>query len=167
MSKIDNESKNGYGLDLGAIYHVNRYFNFGFVAQDLVSDYDGEGTEVTRRLSPSIAAFPIPGLVVAADLIGEDNLQDPKLRLGAEYWIGVKEEDDLGSSISGIRIKENTTWTDIFSSTQAGVRCGLNDGAFTGGFGVRFKMLEVNYAFQVAKEDYQNDNHLYSLIFRF
>lgn len=167
MSKIEDESTTGYSFDLGAVYHLNRYFNLGFVARDLISDYDGNGTTIPREFIPSIAAFPIPGLVVAADLSGYDDFDQIKMRLGAEYWIGLGEEDDMGSSISGIRIKENTTWTDVFSSTKAGIRCGINDGNFTGGFGVRFKMLEMNYAFESASEDYENDNHIYSLILRF
>ena len=167
MSDIDGESKSGYGFDLGAIYHVNRYFNLGFVARDLISDFDGDGKEVPRLFIPSIAAFPFPGLVVAADLYGEKDFKDAKLRIGAEYWIGVSEDEAMGSSISGIRVRENTTWSNIFSQTQAGMRLGVNDGAFAGGFGVRFKMIEVNYAYQIAKEDYQNDHHLYSLSLRF
>lgn len=167
MSKIEDESKTGYGLDLGMLYHVTRYFNIGFVARDLVSDYDGDGTKVPVEYIPSIAAFPIPGMVIAADLSGENDFKDAKLKLGAEYWIGVGEESDMGSSLSGIRIKDGTSWSDILSKTQAGIRGGINDGAFTAGFGLRFKMLEMNYAYQIAKESYQNDNHIYSLMLRF
>ncbi|MCK9329974.1 MAG: hypothetical protein PHE08_08280 [Bacteroidales bacterium] len=167
MSDIDGESKTGYGIDLGMIYHVNRYFNVGFVTKDLVSDFDGEGEEVPRLFIPSIAAFPIPGLVVAADLHGEKDFKEAKLKIGAEYWIGVNRDDNMGSSISGIRVEESTTWSDIFSQTEAGMRVGINDGAFAGGFGVRFKMIELNYAYQVAKEDFDNDHHLYSLSLRF
>jgi hypothetical protein len=53
------------------------------------------------------------------------------------------------------------------SKTQAGIRAGMNDGAFSAGFGLRFKMLEMNYAYQMAKESYQEDNHFYSLLLRF
>jgi hypothetical protein len=167
LSKVDNESTTGYGVDLGALYHLNRYFNVGLAVRDVVSDYDGEGTEVPREFIPSIAAFPLPGLILAADMSGEDDFTSSKLRLGAEYWLGVRDDNEIGSSLSGIRIRENATWTDIFSKTQAGVRAGINDGAFSAGFGLRFKMLEMNYAYQMAKESYQNDNHLYSLLLRF
>lgn len=167
LSTIDGESTTGFGVDLGALYHVNRFFNLGFVARDLVSDYDGEDTKVPREFIPSIAAFPFPGLILAADLSGNDDFNDVKLRIGAEYWLGVRDDNKIGSSISGIRIRENATWTDILADTQAGIRAGVNDGAFSAGFGLRFKMLELNYAYQMAKEDYQNDNHLYSLMLRF
>jgi len=167
LSTLDDESMTGFGLDMGLMYHLNRYFNMGFAVRDLVSDYDGEGTKVPREMIPSIAAFPIPGLIIAADLAGNDDFKDSALRVGAEYWLGVKDDNEIGSSLSGIRIRENATWSDILSKTQAGIRAGLNDGAFSAGFGLRFKMLEMNYAYQMAKESYQNDNHLYSLLLRF
>jgi hypothetical protein len=167
MSNIEDESTTGYGVDLGFLYHINRYFNFGFAARDVISDYDGEGTEVSRVFIPSIAAFPIPGLTIAADLIGVEDFDEPQLRLGAEYWIGVGDEADMGSSLSGIRVRESSTWSDIMSKTQAGIRGGVNDGAFTAGFGLRFQMLELNYAYQVAKEEFTNDHHTYSLLLRF
>jgi long-subunit fatty acid transport protein len=167
MSKIDDESKTGYGVDAGLLYHVNRYFNFGFVARDVISDYDGDGTEVSRAYIPSIAAFPIPGMTIAADLIGISDFEEPELRLGVEYWIGVGDEQDMGSSLSGIRVREGTTWSNIFSRTQAGIRAGVNNGAFACGFGLRYQMLELNYAYQVAQEKFMNDNHVYSLVLRF
>lgn len=167
LSTIDGESMTGYGLDLGMQYHLNRYFNMGFVVRDLVSDYDGEGTKVPREMIPSIAAFPIPGLILAADLAGEDDFTSANLRIGIEYWLGVSDDNEIGSSLSGIRIKENATWSNILSKTQAGIRAGVNDGAFSAGVGLRFQMLEMNYAYQMAKESYQNDNHLYSLLLRF
>ncbi|MCB5255137.1 MAG: hypothetical protein LHW58_05810 [Candidatus Cloacimonetes bacterium] len=167
LSTIDDESTTGFGLDLGALYHLNRFFSMGVVARDLVSDYDGEGTDVPREFVTGIAAFPLPGLILSADLAGNDDFDETKLKIGAEYWLGVRDDGQIGSSISGIRIKESATWTDILSDTQAGIRAGINDGAFSAGFGLRFKMLELNYAYQMAKEDYQNDNHLYSLLLRF
>jgi len=167
LSNIEDESKTGFGLDLGTVYHLNRYFNLGFAVRDLVSDYDGDGTKVPREFIPAIAAFPFPGLVLAADLAGRDDFSEPKLRIGAEYWLGVRDDSEIGSSLSGIRIRENATWTNILSDTQAGIRAGVNDGAFAAGFGLRFKMLELNYAYQMARESYLNDNHLYSLLLRF
>lgn len=168
LTSVADDSKTGYGLDLGMQYHLNRYFNLGFVVRDVVSDYDGDGTKVPREMIPSIAAFPIPGLILAADLVGEDDFASTRLKLGVEYWLGVGDDNEIGSSLSGIRIKENATWTNILSKTQAGIRAGINDGAFSAGVGLRFKMLEMNYAYQMANdESLMNDNHLYSLLLRF
>jgi len=167
LTKQQDESKSGYGLDLGMLYHVNRYFNVGMAVRDVISDYDGEGTEVPREFIPSVAAFPFPGLILAADLSGRDDFDETRLRLGAEYWLGVKDDNEIGSSLSGIRIRENATWSDILSKVQAGIRGGVNDGAFTAGVGLRFKMLEMNYAYQMAHDEILNDSHVYSLLLRF
>lgn len=168
ISNVHEDATTGFSLDMGLLYHVNRYFNMGFHVRDLVSDFDGDGTKVPRELVPSIAAFPIPGLILAADLSGEDDFSSSRLKLGAEYWLGVKDDSEVGSSLSGIRIRENATWTDILSKTQAGIRAGVNDGAFSAGFGLRFQMLEMNYAYQMANNELLlNDTHLYSLLLRF
>lgn len=167
MSKVNEESKTGFGMDAGMLFHVNRYFNIGVMARDLVSDYDGEGTKVPREFVPAIAAFPIPGLVVAAEMYGENDFKDSRLKIGTEYWIGAGDDQEIGSSLSGIRITDNTSWSNILSNTQAGIRAGVNDGAFSCGFGFRFRMLEMNYAYQVANDGNPNDMHMYSLLLRF
>ncbi len=168
MSKIGDDSKSGYGVDFGALYHINRYFNIGLMARDLVSDYPGETDKAPREFVPGIAAFPIPGLVIAAEMTGENDFQQSRLKMGAEYWIGAGEDQEIGSSLSGIRITDNTSWSNILSKTQAGIRAGMNDGAFSCGFGIRFRMLEMNYAYQVAKKELLlNDTHMYSLLLRF
>ena len=168
MSKVNDESTTGYGFDAGALFHVNRYFNIGITARDLISDYDGEETKVPREFVPGVAAFPIPGLVIAAEMAGENDFEDSRLKLGAEYWIGAGDDREIGSSLSGIRITDNTSWNNILSNTQAGLRAGVNDGAFSCGFGLRFKMLEMNYSFQMAKDELLiNDTHMYSLLLRF
>lgn len=167
LSNVDDDSQSGYGLDLGMLYHVNRYFNVGMVVRDVVSEYPGEESEVPREFIPSIAAYPLPGLIIAADLSGRDDFNENRLRLGAEYWLGVKDNNEIGSSLSGIRIRENATWSDILSKVQAGIRGGVNDGAFTAGAGLRFKMLEMNYAYQMAHDEILNDTHVYSLLLRF
>lgn len=168
MSKVEEDSKTGWGFDVGALYHVNRYFNIGVIARDIVSDYDGDDNQVPREIVPGIAAFPIPGLVLAAEMAGENDFKESRLKIGAEYWIGAGDDREIGSSLSGIRINDTTNWSNILSNTQAGIRAGVNDGAFSCGFGLRFKMLEMNYAYQVAKKDLlTNDTHMYSLLLRF
>ncbi|MCL1826558.1 MAG: hypothetical protein FWG20_00790 [Candidatus Cloacimonetes bacterium] len=172
MSNIDDDKTTGFGLDLGAVWHMNRYFNLGFVARELASDVDGDGLEMPRKLIPGIAVFPVPGLVVAADMVGTNDFKDTSLNLGAEYWLGVGQDDNMGSSITGIRVRENSTWSDIFARTQAGIRAGLNDGKFAAGFGLRYSMFEVNYAYQLTDKKSEDtldgqDHHLMSLTLRF
>ena len=167
LSNQDNDSDTGYGVDLGFLYHINRYFNVGMVVRDLIANYPGEEEDIPIEFIPGVAAYPIPGLIIAADLSGRDNFEESKLRLGVEYWLGVRDDAEIGSSLSGIRIRESTTWSDIISKVQAGIRAGVNDGAFTAGAGLRFKMLELNYAFQMAHDEYLNDTHSVSLLLRF
>jgi len=167
LSNQDNESDTGYGVDLGFLYHINRYFNVGMVVRDLIASYPGEEDDIPVEFIPGVAAYPIPGMIIAADLSGRDNFEESKLRLGVEYWLGVRDEAEIGSSLSGIRIRESATWSDILSKVQAGIRAGVNDGAFTAGAGLRFKMLEMNYAFQIAHDEYLNDTHSVSLLLRF
>jgi hypothetical protein len=166
MDSFDNDNKTGYGVDAGALFHINRYFNIGVMARDLVSKYTDE-QKAPREFVPAIAAFPIPGLVVAAEMYGENDFKDSRLKIGTEYWIGAGDDQEIGSSLSGIRITDNTSWSNILSNTQAGIRAGVNDGAFSCGFGFRFRMLEMNYAYQVANDGNPNDMHLYSLLLRF
>jgi len=170
MTKIDNDSQSGYGMDVGALWHVNRYFNLGFVAKELISDVDG--VKNPRDLIPGVAVFPIPGLIIAADVVGENDFKTSKLRFGAEYWIGAAANDNMGSSVSGVRVRENSTWSDIFAQTQAGVRFGMNDGQFGCGAGLRFNMFEVNYSYQLLDKNNETtldgqDHHLMSLTIRF
>jgi hypothetical protein len=167
LSNQDNDSDTGYGVDLGFLYHINRYFNVGMVVRDLIASYPGEEDDIPVEFIPGVAAYPIPGMIIAADLSGRDNFEESKLRLGVEYWLGVRDEAEIGSSLSGIRIRESATWSDILSKVQAGIRAGVNDGAFTAGAGLRFKMLELNYAFQMAHDEYLNDTHSVSLLLRF
>ena len=137
------------------------------VVRDLIASYPGEEDDIPVEFIPGVAAYPIPGMIIAADLSGRDNFEESKLRLGVEYWLGVRDEAEIGSSLSGIRIRESATWSDILSKVQAGIRAGVNDGAFTAGAGLRFKMLEMNYAFQMAHDEYLNDTHSVSLLLRF
>ena len=172
MDDIDGDTTTGYGLDLGASWHVNRYFNLGFVARELASDYDGDGKEKPRQFIPGVAVFPVPGLVLAVDLVGENDFKDTTLKMGAEYWLGAGQDDNMGSSITGIRVRENSTWSDIFARTQAGIRAGLNDGNFACGIGLRYSMFEINYAYQLTDKKAENtldtrDHHLMSLTLKF
>jgi hypothetical protein len=169
MSKVVDETETGFAIDLGAVWHVNRYFNLGFVARELVSDLNDN--ELPRKLIPGFAVFPVPGLVIAADIIGENDFKTTKLNLGAEYWLGAGQDDSMGSSITGIRVRENSTWSDIFARTQAGIRAGVNDGNFACGFGIRYSMFEVNYAYQITNKKEtgldNRDHHLMSLTLKF
>ncbi len=166
MSDIDGESVTGFGADLGFLWEINQYMTVGAMFRDLYSDMDGD--EVPAQYIPEIAVHPIHGLTFAANLKKEKHDDNAKVGIGVEYWTGLGRDTEVGSNISGINMGEKTTWAEIFSETQGGIRLGMNDGNFTAGGGFRFKMVEVNYAYITPDEDSINDDtHQISLILRF
>ncbi|KQC11159.1 MAG: hypothetical protein APR54_11195 [Candidatus Cloacimonas sp. SDB] len=166
LSKIDDDSQSGFGTDLGFLWDINDYISMGVTLRDLYSELDGE--EVPAQYNLGLAIRPIWGLTFATDLKTEKHTdEEVYVSIGAEYWTGAGKDTEVGSSYSAINLEEKTKWDDILSNTQAGIRLGSNDGNFTAGFGIRFKMLETNYAYLAETEEGFEDSHQISLILRF
>jgi hypothetical protein len=166
MSKIDGDSENGFGTDLGFLWDINDYIGVGVMVRDFYSELDGE--EIPSQYNFGVAVHPIWGLTFATDLKTEKHTEEEIfVSIGAEYWTGIGRDTEIGSSHSAINLEEKTKWDEIISNTQAGIRLGANDGNFTAGFGLRFKMLETNYAYLAESEDGFKDSHQISLIFKF
>ena len=166
MSMIDDDTENGFGTDLGLLWDVNDYLSIGLMARDLYSELDKE--EVPAQYTLGLAVHPIWGLTFATDLKTEKHTdEEVDVSIGAEYWTGVGKDTEVGSSHSAINLEEKTKWDEILSNTQAGIRLGANEGNLTAGFGIRFKMLETNYAYLAEPEDGFGDSHQISLILRF
>jgi hypothetical protein len=166
MSMIGDDNKNGFGTDLGLLWDINDYLSIGLMARDLYSELDKE--EVPSQYTLGLAVRPIWGLTFATDLKTEKHTdEEVAVSIGAEYWTGVGKDTEVGSSHSAINLEEKTKWDEILSNTQAGIRLGANEGNFTAGFGIRFKMLETNYAYLAETEDGFGDSHQISLILRF
>jgi len=166
ISNMDDESENGFGTDLGLLWDINDYISIGVMTRDLYSEMDG--VEVPAQYTLGLAVHPIWGLTFATDLKTEKhNSDETTVGVGAEYWTGVGRDTEIGSSHSAINLEEKTKWDEILSNTQAGIRLGADDGHFTTGFGIRFKMLELNYAFLSEMQEDFKDSHQFSLIFRF
>lgn len=166
MSDIDGDSVTGYGADLGLLWEINQYMSVGAMFRDIYADMDGE--EIPTQYIPEISVHPIHGLTFAANMKMEKHSDLTKVSIGGEYWTGLGRDTEVGSNISGINMGEKTTWAEIFSGTQAGLRLGMNDGNFTAGGGFRFSMVEFNYAFITADDESINDDlHQLSLVLRF
>jgi hypothetical protein len=166
FDNINDEKKSGFGIDLGAMYEMNEYISFGAHVRDLYSKFDD--VSIPMQYNLGVAVFPIKGLTVSGDLRQEESRDEITVHMGAEYWASVGTDTDLGSGMGTMRNTNNLTWDDMLSQVQAGVRIGANDGQFTAGFGIRFKMIEMNYAY--VREDSKginDDNHRYGLTFRF
>ena len=165
MSDIDDEQENGYGFDAGAIFDVNQYISFGVMLRDIYSELNEE--EIPTEYSIGTAIYPFKGITLTSDLRREKHSDKNKISFGGEYWAGLGNDVEVNSQLSGITMEEATKWEEIMSSTSAGVRFGVNDGNFTGGAGLRFKMFEVDYAFTTEDLDIFNDSHRLSLLIRF
>lgn len=165
MSKLDDDELSGFGSDLGVLWDINDYISVGATARDIYSELDEE--EVPAQFTLGMAVHPIYGLTFATDLKKEKHDEDVSVHIGAEYWTGVGKDTEIGSSHSAINLEEKTRWDEILSSTEGGIRLGMNEDCFTAGLGLRFKMFEINYAFvQEPAEDF-DDSHQLTLILKF
>lgn len=165
MSKLDDEDVNGFGSDLGLLWDINDYISLGATARDIYSELDD--IEVPGQYTLGMAVYPIYGLTFATDLKKEKHDDDVSVHIGAEYWTGVGKDTEIGSSHSGINLEEKTRWDEIFSSTEGGIRLGMNEDKFSAGLGLRFKMFEINYAFVQEPADGFDDSHQLTLILKF
>lgn len=167
ISSIDGDSETGFGTDLGIIYDLNQYLSFGAMFRDLYSKDVGD--KVPTQYTVGAAIHPVYGVTLTTDIKKEKHDEDIIYCAGAEYWIGIGEDVEVSSTLSGIATEEKSSWDNALSNAQGGVRIGVNDGSLTAGFGLRYKIIEVNYAFGVKKDDQveSRDSHRFSIIFRF
>ncbi|OQY38965.1 MAG: hypothetical protein B6226_02815 [Candidatus Cloacimonetes bacterium 4572_65] len=165
VDDMDDESKSGFSSDLGVMYDVNEYMTLGAMARNIYGEFDSDNIPV--ELSLGVAVFPVRGLTLTGDFRKEEDADDSSIHLGAEYWTSIGTDSETGSGLSTMN-REELTWESMFANVQGGVRVGANDGEFTAGFGLRFSMIEMNYAF-VKDEDngINQDTHRYDMIFRF
>ncbi len=168
LSTLDDETESGFGIDLGAKFDINQYFEAGLMVRDLYGTY-AEDT-VPMEASLGVAAYPFIGVTVAADVKWEMD-QNPYPALGAEYWTSLGKDPEADSQLNVITVKERNTWKESFTYAQTGIRVGFNqkDGTnrFSVGTGVRFRNFQLDYAFRLNNNDIMSDDHIISMIFRF
>lgn len=165
ISDMDDDSQKGFGTDVGILWDINEYLSLGAMFRDVYSELND--AEIPTQYCAGVAVHPIHGLTFSTDLKMEKHSDDTKISVGAEYWTGIGEDTEVGSSHTAINLEERTKWENIFSEISGGIRAGVNDGNFTAGCGLRFKMLEVNYAFITPPEEIFEDSHQFTLILRF
>lgn len=164
LSTIDGESETGIGLDLGAKYDINQYLEAGLMLRDAYGSLAGDRIPLQAQLG--VSAYPILGVTVAADMHYEQS-EDPYFIFGAEYWTSVGRDPEADSKLSVINVHERSTWADILSHFQTGVRVGYNQNRFSAGAGIKFRNLQIDYAYRIGNHEIFNDDHLLSLILRF
>ncbi len=164
ISTIDGDTETGYGLDVGLKTDINQYLEAGLMARDLVGSVANE--RVPFELTAGVAAYPLTGLTVAADLKWEQE-ENPYLCLGAEYWTSIGKDPEADSQLSVVSVGDRSTWADMLSNLQTGLRLGYSDERISAGTGFRFRNLQLDYAFRLNRHDIFANDHILSLIFRF
>ena len=164
MSNLDDDTKSGIGLDIGAKYDINQYLEAGLMLRDLYGGYADD--TVPMEASLGVAAYPFIGVTLAADFKWEMG-ENPYPALGAEYWTSLGKDPEADSQLNVISIKERNTWKESFSYAQTGLRIGFNQNRFSMGTGIRFRNFQLDYAFRLNNNDIMSDDHIISMIFRF
>ncbi|MCX5801206.1 MAG: PorV/PorQ family protein [Candidatus Eisenbacteria bacterium] len=153
---IDNSSL-GAGVDIGAIYTLNKSTSFGLVVSDatttqLVWDTGHHefvaptvrmGGQYTRKIGP------LDGIGTAA-LDMEIGFE--KRRLASQFWAGPFTADVSAG-------------VEYWLKRAVAIRVGLDAGRFTAGTGARFSRFGFDYAF-LSHKDLDN-SHRVSASFRF
>ncbi len=164
LSSVEDDTEVGFGLDLGAKYDLNQYFQAGLMVRDLIGKL-GEDT-IPTQLALGVAGHPFMGVTIAADLSLE-SAESPKLNFGAEYWTPIGRDPEADSQVSVVNMTERSSWDDILTNSQTGLRVGFNEGRFTLGTGLRFRSVQLDYAYRFGNHDIFNDDHIISLILKF
>lgn len=164
LSSVEDDTEVGFGLDLGAKYDLNQYFQAGLMVRDLIGKL-GEDT-IPTQLALGVAGHPFMGVTIAADLSLESS-ESPKLNFGGEYWTPIGRDPEADSQVSVVNMTERSSWDDILTNSETGLRVGFNEGRFTVGTGLRFRSVQLDYAYRFGNHDIFNDDHIISLILKF
>lgn len=164
ISSIDGESETGFGLDLGAKYDLNQYMEAGLMLRDVYGSLAED--RIPYQVQAGVTAYPFLGVTLAADLHYEE-AEDPYIIFGAEYWTTIGRDPEADSKLSVINVSERSTWADIFSHFQTGLRVGFNQNRFSAGAGIKFRNFQFDYVYRIGNHDIFNDDHLLGLILRF
>lgn len=166
LSSIDGDNETGYGLDAGMKLDLSQYLEIGAMARDIYGKYGEEEIKVPYELSAGLAIYPFLGLTIAADAKMEEE-EDPYFCFGAEYWTAIGSDTEADSKLSVVSVSEKGSWENVLSDLQTGLRLGYNREKFCVGTGVRFRNLQLDYAFRMNNHDIFSDDHILSLILRF
>lgn len=154
---IVDETENGFGFDTGILYDLHPRISIGFMVRDFVSSFGDDDVPYQANFGVAVRPFDflrknlqlINGFTISGDVKKERDESDLKIGLGLEYALNLK-------TISNIDV-------------DTALRFGSNDGHFTAGLGIGFKMLEFNYAFttDTSEDEIFEDSHRLSLLMRF
>jgi outer membrane protein OmpA-like peptidoglycan-associated protein len=140
-----DNSINGYGIDIGLGLNLAEMVRVGFVVQDLVGKLgsDDDANDIPTNLRAGVSIWPVAGLVAAADVEKTQDDDEYFFHIGGEYAMPLTEE--IG----------------------AAVRAGLNDGDVALGFGLSYDWVFADYAYVNDSQDFLNENHRFSIALKF
>jgi len=164
LSSMDGETESGFGLDMGVKYDMNQYIQVGLMARDAVGTLAGD--RIPTQLSLGVAAQPFLGVTLAGDLVWESP-ENPTLNFGAEYWTAIGKDPEADSKVSVVEMSEQSSWDQLLSYSQTGLRLGFNEGRFSIGTGLRFRSVQLDYVYRFGNHDIFSDDHIISLILKF
>jgi outer membrane protein OmpA-like peptidoglycan-associated protein len=140
-----DDGTNGYGIDLGFGLQLTDQIRFGAAVQDIagrLGSTDGV-QDIPTNLRLGLAVWPIRYLTAAFDVEKTQDTDDYAFHIGGEYRVPLAKD------------------------LSAAVRIGDNDGNFAAGFGMRFNMVEADYAYVNDKQAFMNENHRFSVALKF
>jgi hypothetical protein len=108
-----------WGIDLGALWHLGEKTKLGFLARNINSP-EIAGEPIGKKTSFGLAFSPFKKLILAVDLNEEE---------GQSSWLSFGEELQIASHFF----------------LRAGVQ--TNPSRLAGGFGIKFKFFQVDYAY--------------------
>lgn len=133
-------SQFGLGADVGAMFSPIEMLTFGVAVQDIGTKILDPNDSVPFNVRLGVAARALgDALTVTAGAEKARHIGDPSLQLGAEYW------------------------TEFSENKYAGLRVGLDEGAFAAGVGLKISGIGLNYAYVVEEQDFMGENHRFSL----
>lgn len=140
-----DDGTGGFGFDFGVAFQPMEWVRFGFALKDLATEVGSDETanDVPWDLRGGVAFMPLAGFTFALDLNKVQDMDELKLRTGAEYAFPLSQ--DLGGA----------------------VRVGLNDQKFTAGLGMQVKFLQFDYAFVEEPQDFLKESHRVGVTLRF
>lgn len=144
---VQDDSNNGFGLDLGAGVDVNEWARLGLSVQNVAGklgskDVSDNVKTIPATLRAGVSVMPIDGLTAAFDL---EKTRDEDYRFHAGGEFAVPFTDQFGGAL----------------------RLGLNHDKFAGGLGLRYNILTFDYAYVVEPEKFLDENHRFSVSLNF
>lgn len=140
---IVNEDKpNGFGFDLGLQYQIIDPLAVGLSVRDAFGKVGD--TKLHTIMAVGAAVCPNKNIKLTLDTEKISSNDDVRFRTGVEY---------TSQDIAGIVFSMRAGYSNVTS--------------FTAGLGAKFKIVEFNYGFVTEKAKEFEDNHRFSLIFRF